>query len=308
VNRIFIGGNDGAALSETSFLMVSEDRGATWTEVDLDTLTGGDTADLIVTSINSICDYIWVTLSDTVDPATATTGAVAYSTDGGATWTVPATIAAALFTTFALNGVPYVAGQGGAIYGADDFVNWTQVAQTATTEDFLGSAVDEDESLAYIVGTAGAAVVYDGSAVVDISAPLAALAVPPTILYDVHVLERNRIQVSGATGFLAESQNGGTSWTALNVAGAAGDVFALAGDGHRVLASADGTLYSRSILSKMLYDVVDYKYDPTLTGDLVELSPLENQNYFVGVLTTGEVLLIKKCGDDYCAHRAVANS
>lgn len=307
VNTIYIGGNNGSVGAETSYLARTVDRGASWTEIDLDVLTGGDTTGLIVTSIMCMGDYIWVTLSDTTDPATATTGNVAFSTDGGATWTVPATPAVALFTTFALNGVPHVAGNNGNIWKANDGVNWEQVTQTVlTTEDLLGSAVDEEEGKAYIVGTAGSAVVYDGNAVVDISAPLAALTVPPTILYDAHVLERNRIQVAGATGFIAESRDGGTTWTALTVAGAAGDVFALEGDQHRALAAVDGVLYGRTILGDLKYAVIDYRYDPTLAGDLVELTRLEDHNYYAGVMTTGEVILIKPCSPDYCAERAQA--
>lgn len=301
VNRILVGGNDGAAASETSYLAISTDRGATFTEIDLDTLTGGDTASMIVTSINSDCDYLWVAFTD--DLTTPTAGGVAYSTDGGATWTVPAAVTNGMFATFKLNDVYYVAGADGEIWKAEDGVNWEQVTNNVTTETLLAAAVDEEESTAYIVGENGAAVAYDGSAVVDISAPLAALAVPPGDLYAVHVLERNRIQVSGASGFIAESSDGAVSWTAITVAGTTDTVFALQGTGHRAIAAAGGVLYKRDILSNLKYAVISYQYSPTLTGDVVELSAGEDHNVYWGVMTTGEVIKIFPCHPDYCADR-----
>lgn len=306
VNTIYVGGDDGGVGTETAYLAVSNDRGATWTEVDLDVLTGGDTTGMIINSISCYGDYIWAAMSDTAYGAAAL-GGVVFSTDGGTTWTVPATPAVAMFTTFMLNGVPYVAGLNGNIWKANDGINWEQVTQTVlTTEDLLGSAVDVDENVAYIVGTAGSAVVYDGTAIIDISAPLAALAVPPTVLFDAHVLERNRVQVSGATGFIAESRDGGTTWTALSVAASVGDVFALEGNAHRALASVDGNLYNRTIMTDWKYTQIGYKYNPSLAGDLVSLAKLEDQNYFVGVMTTGEIIMIRSCAPDYCADRALA--
>lgn len=306
VNRVYVGGNDGAAASETAYLAVSTDRGATFTEIDIDTLSGGLSSDLIVTSINSDGEYLWVALSDDADPAAAAAGALIYSTDNGATWSGPAAVTSPMFTTFQLEDVFYVAGDGGEIWGSEDGINWTQVAQSATTESILDSAVDGEESLAYLVGTNGAAVVFDGTAVVDISAPLAALAVPPGDLWAVHVLARNRIQVAGETGFLAESYDGADTWTALAVTGSTDIVYALEGDEHRALAAQSGSLYERDIIHDLLYKAIDYKYSPTLTGDLVELSAAEGVNYFFGVLTTGEVILFRPCGPDYCADVAAA--
>lgn len=303
INDIWVGGNDGAALSETSYLAVSRDRGATFTEVDLDTLTGGDTANLVVTSINSDGDYIWITLADDADPAVAASGVLAYSTDNGTSWTVPTSPTVPLFTTFALNDIYYVAGGTGEIWSSEDGVNWVEVEHTATTETLLGSGVDEEEGFAYIVGTNGAAVSFDGLYVVDISAPLAALTVPPGDLYDAHVLERNRIQVAGETGFIAESTDGANTWTALTVLSTADIIYSLEGTAHRALASYGGDLARRDVLSDMRYTGIDFRGDPTITGDLVELTAGEDQNIYFGVFTTGEVIKIFPCWPDYCADR-----
>jgi photosystem II stability/assembly factor-like uncharacterized protein len=304
VNRIFIGGNDGAALSETSYMALSTDRGATFTEIDLDTLTGGATSSLIVTDINSDCSYIWATLADVL--AAPTAGVLVFSQDGGTNFTSPAAPTAGLFTTFAINDIPHVAGAGGEIWRARDGVNWEQVPNSVTTETLLASAVDEEEGVVYIVGTNGAAVVYDGSTVVDVSAPLAALTVPPGDLTAALVLSRNRLQVSGAAGFIAESTDGAETWTPLSVAGTANSIDALAGDQHRVFAAESGNLYNRDILTDLQYLLTEYAYSAAPTGDIVQISPAEDHNAFFAAFTTGEVMKIFPCWDDYCADQAQA--
>ena len=303
VNTVYVGGNDGAPAAETSYLAVSTDRGATFSEIDLDTLTGGTTASLIVMTIHSDGQYIWVGLSDTNDPATAASGIVAYSTDNGVTWASPVAPTAPIFASFQLEDKYYVAGDGGEIWGTEDGVNWTQVTHTATTETFLDASVDEEEGLAYLVGTNGAAVVFDGNAVIDISGALAGV---PGDLYAVHVLERNRIQIAGETGYIAETYDGADTWTEIAITGSTDTVYDLAGDAYRALAAQSGTLYRRDIVSDLLYDDVEYRYSPTITGELVELSRAEGVNYFYGVVSTGEVVLFRPCGPDYCADVAAA--
>lgn len=303
INRVYIGGNDGAAASETSYMAVSTNRGGSFTEIDLDTLTSGDTSGLIVTSINSDGDYVWITLADDIDPATVASGVMAYSTDAGATWTVPTSPTAGMFATFQLEGKYYVAGDGGEIWGSEDGITWTEVTHTATTDCFLAADVDEEESVAYIVGESGAAVVFDGNSVVDISGSLPGT---PDDLYGAIVLAQGRVQFAGATGYGCETYDNGDSWVEITVTGASTTIQDVQGDEHRSLAVQGDTMYRRDVLSGNQYTAVPMAYSASISGTFSDVDRAEGVNYYFAVATTGEVVLFAPCGPDFCADIAAA--
>lgn len=325
-NRIIAVGQIGATITASPVVSISNDRGRTFTTFDL----GADVSAplgidvMFATSVVNICDYILVTLADTggKDEAStggAATGAVAFSHDAGATWayTDPAThdMDEALYTSFVLNDVPYVAGAGGEIWRSENLQEWTQVehqiaAVLATT--IVASDVEPDGSQAYMVGLGGIAIMWDGTAILDVSTTLQSALVAAGFgatddLYAINVINRDRIQVGGAAGIFAETANTGDVWRVLGVAGTADDILTIVGDKYRIQVGSSGNVvYQRDLLTNLTFTAVDYLYGSAPTGGVVGLSIGENVNVSVAGHRGGGLVMIRPCYPDLCGEYATA--
>lgn len=246
---------------------------------------------------------VLVGFANNIAPATATTGGTLFSVDGGANLTLDSNI------TVSVWGVEKFAGQyvavggttaGGKVWTSPDGTAWTEVVSAAIPVDqpLTGISVDNDAGAVYIVGGGGA--VLKGRASGG-SITLTALTDHGAtgLLRAVNVFGDDHVAVGGASGFYAESVNGGADWTTPDVPGTA-IVNAIAGTQHRAMvgvASAGG-LFVRDVLTKFLYEAEDFADGVTVTGDITGVAidksdTLENQNYFAAVTDDGEVILAK---------------
>lgn len=270
--------------------VITADRFATQ---DTITFPAGIPATSFITDVLCIGRNIYVTFADDADPHGAgAAGGVAYSPDG-TNWTVSTGVTDPMYGLALFNGLIYAVGAGGAMYKSANGVTWDAVTLTGITSDFAAMAVDEDNSLAYLVGGSGAFMTMTTDEQVSDLSTVAGTGT--TNLSAVHVLAPNHVAIGGAAGFYAESYDvDGGVWTVGVIGGASDAVAAISGTRYRVVAGAGGTLYERSLLTDMDFQAQDFLYGGSVTGDITDIAMNEgNDNFFLVGFDSGEVGVYK---------------
>lgn len=291
-----VGGLAGAADEEVGY--VTGDRFATTTAMTLGIATGS-----AAVSIFADGDLVLVGFADTVDPATAVSGGLKISVDGGLNFAAVSGISVPIYAVVRLNQAIVAvggvgAGPGAAFVSTDDGATWTEVDSTAlpASDALLDAAVDAENSRIYIVGEAGTLLtgVFTGSSLqlTDLESNLPG---SPGALYAVAVFAKGHLAVGGAAGYYAESKNSGVDWSEPDVPGTA-LIRTIAGNEHRQVVGAGAVLYERSAaLSNGLYQAVTIESGVTITGDYtkVRMGLDGDMNLFVAVTDDGEVVFGK---------------
>lgn len=230
--------------------------------------------------------------------ATAASGSLRVSTDSGVTYTAVAGITLPIYDiVFAGDSIVAVggiaAGAAKMYVSADKGASWTTVVNTVLPATGL-KAVSYDAATGKIYA-AGAAklisAVINGATVTtmtDISANVAGIAG----LSEVHVFSQDFLAVGGASGFYAESIDGGATFTYPGVPGSDA-VNGIAGDKHRQVVVTDTAVCIRDVMNDFVYTSVTLENGQTVTGNYTDVQMnLENdRNIFVAVTDAAEVVI-----------------
>lgn len=256
------------------------------------------------TSVFTDGSLIVVGYADELTPAGgtgATTGGIYISNNGGVSFaavsgiTVPIYGVARLGTTLiAVGGTG--AGAAKLYYSITEGASWVEYTGTLpATSAFTSVAADNLANAAYIVGEGGkifrATAPGNTVTLVDISSNLPG---SPGVLLKAAVLGENHVMVGGASGYLVESFDSGTSWVTRAIAGST-DVSAIGGDRYRTLVGAGTTLYERSPLTYFDFEAVTLEGGQTVTGNYTDVvSNVDGDfNLVAAVTDDGEVVFGK---------------
>lgn len=262
-----------------------------------------------LTGVGALTDVAQASFTDgdlvivsVLETGTPNTGSLWVSRDRGTNWSQVAGFDA-IINAFAKLGNTIIAvgetGGGAAkLFVSENqgttFTEVTASAVTALATNGLNDvAVDRETGKIYIVADGGKMLVGrlagSGMSVSDISANTGAST---NDLNGVAVLRKNHVVIGGAAGFVAESQNAGVSFTAIDIPGS-DDVGGLDGNQYRLVIGAGTKVYERSIYTKNAVAEVALENGQTLTGDItrVRMGLDNNMNQFFLVTDEGEVVL-----------------
>lgn len=243
------------------------------------------------------------TYADETTPAGgtgATAGGIAVSNNGWLTNpSLVSGITAPMYGVTKLGGTLIAVGGTGAgaakvYYSIDDGATWTEYTGTLpSTDAFTSIAADNQGYAAYIVGEGGK--LFKATApgrtitLVDISSSLPG---SPGVLYVVKVLGENHVIVGGASGYVAESVDGGASWAQISVAGSTA-VHAIGGNRFRTIVAAGTAFYERSPLTDNQFVAGELESGQTISGDIKAIAIGVDGDFNLITLVTdaGEVVL-----------------
>ena len=116
---------------------------------------------------------------------------------------------------------------------------------------------------------------------------------PAGNLLAVAVLAPKFIAVGGASGYYAETHDGGVTWS-QPFSGGASSITAIAGSCFRTLVGVATKVYERSVLNGMSFTAMTPEQGYTITGNVSAIKPaVGDQNYFLVGTDAGEILLAK---------------
>lgn len=286
-------GGDGGVTDDV-LLLVTDDRFATVTTVDTTAITDGNIGQCVLTD----GDLIIVGYADEVFGTPATAGGILYTADLGATASADATMPATPGPIRALgkwNGIYLAAGgiSGGqaTLFESVDGADWTAVTATElpATKAITAMAVDEDNDAFYLVGETGLCLKGISSAG---AISLSAITLPnisTTDLHSVAALDSKRVAVGGASGYYAESFDGGVVWYQPATVAGASTIFSVEGVGFRAILGAATALSQRDPLqtSKNRYKAKTLEDGATVAGNIQGIAKsneaIGGANYFVAV-------------------------
>ena len=285
-------GGDGD-VADPLIVLVTEDRFAT---VDVISTPGpaGSVGEAIYTDGN----VVLIGFSDGAGVATATTGGTLISGDRGQTFQLDGNITEPVYAVNYFNGQYIAAGGTGAgaalMWTSDDGVTWEAVVSGVLPGALAltSLAVDNERGFFYVVGEGGTVLKGYTSAG---SIVLVALTPPgsPGTLNQVSVFGDNHIAVAGASGYYAESFDGGVTWVEPTVPGSTA-ITAMAGMEHRSLLGVTTSFMERSFLTDLQYETHALENGETITGTVQDIAMAPDDfNLFAAVTDGGEVVVWK---------------
>jgi hypothetical protein len=289
-DAIAVGGIGGGA--DPLIIVRTDDRFAS-----VDNVTNPGPVGHVGVALYTLGDVALAGFRDDPAYATSVTGGTLFSNDGGLTFTIDSNI------TVPVNGVGFFGGEYIAVGGigggqailwtSTTGISWTSIASAnlPATSAALAVAVDEEKGRIYITCEDGIllkGLSQAGSITLeDISANLPGA---PGDLLAVAVLAPDHIAVGGASGYYAESFDGGTTWEEPAVPGTA-IIYAIAGTDNQSLLGAGAVFYKRNALTAMGYSAVVLENGATITGDVRGVAKaLDEFNWFLGVTDDGEIV------------------
>jgi hypothetical protein len=287
------------------FAEVSEDGGATWTAIDVTTITtdeiGATLTDVKYVNGNYVVTYadLWPAMTD---------GGAAYSVDGAdfvlSTFDVEPTGLAGLVEAF---GKLWAYGTDGSLYySCDNGVTFTQLV-TGEAEDFLHAAYDKYNNVLVLGGANNTLYRFNGTVLTDISASVAWAAGTSDVL-SVANFGKGRFGIGTNDGSVFEhsdilNASATNQFTLVRQLAATTLVGGLVGDdlGARILWGEAGTaaldIQLRDVFTKMQPESV-YSGGANLTVyAAVAGKPLadEGYNYFLFGLDGGGMIQVAAC-------------
>lgn len=231
---------------------------------------------------------------------TAPTGEVRVSYDRGTTWVVVPGIAEPILDIKEFGDVIWLVGGdsagGGKIYfSEDDLRSVTEVtnALIPAAAPLNKIAYDPDVLRYYITGDSATLLSarFTGStlSMADISGNLPG---SPTDLNGLLVRAKNEVVVGGNAAYLAESHDGGVTFTLVALAGT-DLVVAIAGNLWRMVVATTGDLFGMTALGKYRLEAVVLDQGQTVSGLYTDVIMNINDDFnrFVAVTDAGEVVM-----------------
>ncbi len=232
--------------------------------------------------------------------ATAATGSIRVSTDGGVSFTAVAGLTLPIYdivfagdSIIAVGGI--AAGPAKMYVSADKGATWTTVTNAAlpAASNLKAIAWDVDAAKFYAAGGAkllSGTVSGTSVALTDISANVSGIAG----LTEVHVFSSGYVAVGGASNFYAESLNGGTTWANVSIPGSDA-VTGIAGDKHRSVVTTTTAICIRDVMNDFVYTAITLENGQTVTGLYtdVQMNLDQDRNIFVAVTDAAEIVFGK---------------
>lgn len=282
--------------SDAAYLIQTDDRFNT-----VNVLTTGVAAGNSFKSLYTDGDTILAGYGDDPDASLAVTGGTVMSVDRGLNFTPGTGIVGSV------NGLTFFDGQyiaiggvggGGAgkMWVSADGVTWASVTSLAlpSATVMTSIAVDPANECFYISGNHGILLKGTKSGGTFQLTAITLPGVSTTNVMRVTVMGPSHVAVGGASGYYAESFDGGDTWvkpavpTASTIRGIAGLSFVRA-------ALAGGTVISdRTIMTNNAFKAKVVKGGVSITGNFTDLQTLPGEHqYFVGVTDAGEVCMMR---------------
>jgi hypothetical protein len=291
--ELAIVGGDGTAAAS---VLSSENRLSTTTS---HTLTGASDGDVAKAVFNDGDVILVAAYTSATDFASATEAAVYRSGDRGTSFAAVSGLDDAFVgflhagdAIFAYGNT--IAGDAVIFFSLDQGVSWTEVTSDAlpTSDSLVDGAYDEETGFVYFVSSG--AVLLKGRlsgesfSVSDISSNLVG---SPSGLGAVAVLHKNIVLVGGASGYLAQSNDGGVTFVAKAIS-TTDAISAIDGNAWRTIVAAGTALFERSALTKNAFSAIVLRDGGSVTGDYtaVRMAPDDDFNRFVAVTDDGEVV------------------
>lgn len=229
-------------------------------------------------------------------------GGTIFSADGGDNFVIDGNITVPIMAVGRFGGEWFAAGGAGgaaAFFGTStDGINFTDVSNIATlsaTAALTDAAVDEVTGNIY-------AVAQDGTLWVGVStsgsiffSEITTIPGAPATLYSVHVLGQDHLAIGGASGYYAESFDGGTTWSQPSAVNA-GSVFGITGTQWRALVGNATALFSRWVTSDYNYESVPPQNGATISGNVTGVAQTQESseyNTFAFVTDDGETFFVR---------------
>lgn len=288
---LLAGGGDGTAAPTVSD---TDDRFAT-----VAARTTGATAGDNVMALATRGNIAIIGTADKRD-ATAASGSLRVSTDGGVTYSAVSGITLPIYdiafvgdTIIAVGGI--AAGPAKMYASSDRGTSWTTLTNAALpgSSNLKSVAYDKDTGKFYAAGAAKllvGTITGNNIQLTDISANVSGIAG----LTEVHVFSQDFVAVGGASSFYAESINGGTTFTYPNVPGSDA-VTGIAGDKHRAVVTTASAICVRDVMTDFVYVPVTLENGATVSGTYtdVQMNLDGDRNIFVAVTDAAEVVFGK---------------
>ena len=243
-------------------------------------------------------DVLLIGFSDALGLTAGVTGGTIISADRGDTFQLDSNITGPIYGVGFFNGRYLAVGGTGAgaamIYTSENGIAWTVVTSGAlpATLALASVAVDNDNGVFYAVGEGGTVLKgYDSAG----SVVLVALTPPgsPGILNVVRVIGSNHVVIAGASGYYAETLDGGATWSQAAVPGTSA-FKGIAGTALRTMIGAADDFSARDHLNDMAFTPRTLENSVSVTGNITDIiSPKDEHNYFLGVTDAGNVVLWK---------------
>ena len=265
-------------------------------------LTTGIAVANTITAIYTEGSLIILGYADDPAVATAASGGITVSKDGGANFTAASGPNVPVRAIVKLDGVYIAVGGTGAgapvVYtSSDNATTWTASTSSVLTGTncLTNAAVDYENSRAYIVGEGGTLLVGTVSGgSLSLASLTANLPGGPGNLLAVAVLDAGFVVVGGAAGYYAESKNGGVTWTQPEVPGSV-QITSISGNTHRAVLTTSSQIFYRDVLVDNVYTLVTLANGASVSGNYtrVRMNREDDFNTFVAVTDAGEVVFAK---------------
>lgn len=284
------------AVGATKGIYTSDDRFANQTAVSVAAIPVGS----VISSVISDGSIRIVGYRDVAAITTAATGGVAISFDEGVSFSLATGISVPVNALAKYNNLYIAVGGTGAgaarLFYSLDGLSWTSLTSTALpASDALTSiAVDVENNVFYVVGEAGKLLsgTSTGSSILLSSLTANLPGAPSGTLNAVAVLAPDFVAVGGASGYYAETHDGGVTWT-QPFSGGASAITAIAGNCFRTLIGVATKVYERSVLNKQTFTVMTPQNGYTMTGNVTSIEKaLGDDNYFVVGTDANEIMFV----------------
>ncbi len=297
LQEVVLGGGDPTTPAAAS-LRLSEDRAASTTAATIGAPSGS-----VVKSIYTEGERILVGFDDDGAASPGAVGGTAFSSDGGATWSLDSGITECVYGVSKLND-KYIA-VGGTTAGASkvwyssDGINWTAstASSLAAGKQLRDIAVEPENNYAILVGLDGTAfkLYYNGT-----SFTVSTLTLPSVTgvdLFSVARLDKDNFAVVGESGYYRETINGANTWLAVTAPGTV-TFLKVRGNKYSTWLVTAAKIYRRSILSKGAFEEITLDDGAAFTGNITgiavpTMSNMDDEsNYAIVVTDDAEVAFV----------------
>ena len=238
-------------------------------------------------------------IGDAADSSAATAAQVWVSIDDGATWAQVPDIDDVILDFFAVSNSILAVGHtvaGAAVVwlSNDKGSSFTELtnANLPAADAIVSGSYDSDTLNFFLACESGTLLKGRlSNDIIDISDISGNLPGTPGDLTAAVVLGKQNVLVAGAAAYVAESWDGGVTFTVVQLP-TTDAVAGMDGNQYRVVIGAGTALYQRDLLTDNMFDLVVLENGETIVGNItdVNMNVFDDFNRFVASTDTGEII------------------